>query len=159
MTRALAVLAFLLPEVAFALSCLPSNAAITLDRMLAQGQDARIAIGVMHAMGSAPTQLRQDHTAIYAFDGVILTGSGWRTIEGMQISARVSCVSSWCGSLPPERLALYVLEETASGHDLPLHPCWEQAYPEPAPELVAALVRCQANGACEVADFEVFEAR
>lgn len=155
MIRATLLAAILFPAQAAALSCMPLNAAISLDRMMAQDQPARLAIGV--TVLNDPTLPTRDGEASYRFTGRILTGTGWREIADMPVTAQITCVGYWCGGPPPAGTSLYLLEEAEAGHVLHLRPCHEQVYPEPDPAQLEALTRCLENGRCSLDDFAAFE--
>ena len=153
----LALLVVALPSIAGALSCLPPNAARSLDQAMQSGVPVRAVAGELRRTAASP----ETRTGTYHLKGTELSRGGWLSEFAEEIRVEARCVASWCAELPgAQTQGLFLLTIGQSGAPLlRIGPCGGTVFPLPDGVGREALQRCARTGRCSAEDIRLFEPR
>ena len=151
-----------LPSGAFGLSCLPPNAARSLDHAMRSGASVHAVAGTLaleHAGAVSATGTNQQ--GVYRLRGTELNRGGWLTELDVELRVETRCVASWCGEAPAAKTrGLFLLTADLMGNlVLRVGPCGGTIFPPPTEGQSKALQRCAQAGRCNEEDVLLFEAR
>ena len=159
----IALLLFGIPSGAFALSCLPPNAARSLDHAMQSGASVHAVAGTLQPLRADTVSPagQTDKDIIYRLQGTQLSRGGWLTDIDVELRIETRCISNWCGKLPVGSTdGLFFLTSDQTGAlILRIGPCGGTIFPPPDAEQRDALQRCAKAGRCKAEDLRLFELR
>ena len=151
----------LAPSAATALSCFPTNADRTIERMLNAEMKPTIIIGFplkIERTSQKESVLdiknrkkrREPQTATYHISGVRV-GAG--RAQQFLVSFTNRCSGSWCGQLPRKSVPMtFLLHEREGVLHGKTGPCGGSVFPLPTPGQLSALEVCLSEGKCDPND-------
>ncbi|MGR3434885.1 MAG: hypothetical protein ACU0CO_08375 [Shimia sp.] len=151
--RGLALVAMLVAGPVDALSCMRGSPAESYAVAAASEAGYAVALGSFDfaesAMPRGEAAAGSRSVRVPAtFEGRALAADGFTQAWRADVTLDVSCLSAWCGSLPPATPVLAFVERTPTGWRLDVAPCPGWVFEAPSPAQIASVEVCHRGGPC-----------
>lgn len=161
MTRILAVLAFLIPSFAQALSCMPHSIEGVYKQ--AQASKARYLVvrGVLRfdesklpkGNGEKDSQTPPITKIKGSLSGKAFTGKRFSSPFNHPITLEVGCIGPWCAGAKSDAEVIAFVRKDGDKYVVATDACGGFLFQHPRPDMLRALKQCHAGGKCVPKDY------